>query len=268
MEHCESGSQPTLVGRIFSSLIASPLNQVNELSRGSRRVLLVGCGPSARVAVGIGELSVGVDIFRPYLEKARSEGVLGNLVRADAIKLPFRSFTFDCVIALDVIEHLPKRKGHGLIGEMVRVSKRRVVIFTPNGFLPQASYDRNPHQEHFSGWTTHDLEGLGFTVLGANGLRIAGKWFSRATSEEIGDDRFGLSSARRLVTAALGALPGCAHHLIGVLVIHNAEGELATRSGAVASRAIGASFRGQASGPQQKPHTGRGNDEPYVDDNG
>ncbi|MCI4351286.1 MAG: SAM-dependent methyltransferase, partial [Thermoplasmata archaeon] len=71
---------------------------------------------------------------------------------------------------LDVIEHLPRPDGLRLLREMERVSRGLLLVFTPNGFLPQAG-DSNPHQEHLSGWTAADLRREGFAVRGLRGIR-------------------------------------------------------------------------------------------------
>jgi hypothetical protein len=78
---------------------------------------------------------------------------------------------FDCAVALDVIEHLTKSAGMKLIADLERVARQRIVLFTPNGFLPQEPYDGNPHQAHLSGWSVEEMRELGFAVVGINGWR-------------------------------------------------------------------------------------------------
>jgi len=51
---------------------------------------------------------------------------------------------------------------------MERLATRRVVISTPNGFLPQRSKDGDL-QEHLSGWSAEDLRSYGYRVLGMYG---------------------------------------------------------------------------------------------------
>lgn len=75
---------------------------------------------------------------------------------------------FDAVIAIDVIEHLEKSDARVLIDEMFRVAERRVLLFTPDGFMPQDKDNYNLGgdywQTHRSGWTASELRSLGFDV--------------------------------------------------------------------------------------------------------
>jgi 2-polyprenyl-3-methyl-5-hydroxy-6-metoxy-1,4-benzoquinol methylase len=209
-------SGPTILGRIFSSLVTSPLDQISELARERYKILVVGCGPSSRITFRRGQAVVGIDLFLPYLMRASREGQMSSVVRADGTSLPFKQSSFDGVLALDVIEHMPKLAGRRLIDEMNRVCRGMLLLFTPNGFFPQQSYDGNPHQEHLAGWTTDDLERLGFSVSGANGLHVFGMWFSGGATGQFGRDRSTVGVARWLFTLVLRSLPGCAHHLMAV----------------------------------------------------
>jgi hypothetical protein len=72
----------------------------------------------------------------------------------------------DTAVSIDVIEHLEKDAGRAMVEEMVRIATRRVVIFTPLGFLPQECGDvdswgmQGQHwQTHRSGWTPEDFPG-------------------------------------------------------------------------------------------------------------
>lgn len=68
--------------------------------------------------------------------------------------------SFDLVYALDVIEHFNKADGARLLDEMERIAARRVLVFTPNGFMEQTS--ANPYQVHRSGWTREDFRARGY----------------------------------------------------------------------------------------------------------
>ena len=47
----------------------------------------------------------------------------------------FKRGQFDACIAIDVIEHLPKEEGLKLMEDMESIAKRKIIIFTPNGFF-------------------------------------------------------------------------------------------------------------------------------------
>jgi hypothetical protein len=74
------------------------------------------------------------------------------------------------IIAFDLIEHFEKNEGYQLLKDIVRVAGVRVIVFTPNGFVPQSATDDNPFQEHKSGWTYQEMKKSGFKVYGVNGF--------------------------------------------------------------------------------------------------
>ncbi len=136
-------------------------DRLHRALAGCASVLDVGCGPDSPVPS-----TVAIDTHLPALRRAR-----GVRVAARAPFLPFRGRTFDAVVALDVIEHLERRPGELLLEEMERVSRGRLVVFTPNGFLEQGARDGNPFQVHRSGWSAADFVRRGFRIAGINGMR-------------------------------------------------------------------------------------------------
>ena len=81
---------------------------------------------------------VGLDISKKSVhlvnERLRGNGFSVALVVGDAENMPFPSNTYDIAFSTDVIEHLPHpSKG---IQEIVRVSKDKVIICTPNKLCP------------------------------------------------------------------------------------------------------------------------------------
>jgi hypothetical protein len=141
--------------------------------RGCRSVLDVGCGRQSPLGtVGFGGFSVGVDLSWPTLASARAHGDHTALVQADATAVDrvFRPTSVDAVVALDVVEHLERERALALIAALERVARLRVVVFTPNGFVPQPATAENPHQEHRCGFGADDMRALGYRVRGINGL--------------------------------------------------------------------------------------------------
>lgn len=138
-------------------------------------LLDVGCGsdsPVSHVRRRIPRL-VGVDGSAPSIETSRSKGIHDEYFCADLLKIDdfFAERSFDCVLASDVVEHLPKALGIDLIAKMERIARSCVVIFTPNGFLPQAEYGGNVLQRHVSGWNVDEMEAMGYDVIGINGWK-------------------------------------------------------------------------------------------------
>lgn len=138
-------------------------------------VLDLGCGRASPVGDLKGELtrSVGVDLDPRSIAESRSAGLHHEYECADVLGVldRFGPRSFDCVTALDLIEHLPKPDGWRLLEAMESVARRKVVVFTPNGFLPQAQYDDNALQEHLSGWTPDEFEQRGYRVHGVHGWK-------------------------------------------------------------------------------------------------
>jgi hypothetical protein len=138
-------------------------------------LLDIGCGHASPVRRFSGRLerTAGVDLFEPYLERSRAAGIHSEYHRIGALEIEsrFGPASFDCVVALDLIEHLEKADGLRLLEAMERVARRRVIVFTPNGFVPQAGYDDNPYQAHRSGWTVNEMRGLGYRSWGVNGWK-------------------------------------------------------------------------------------------------
>ncbi|OGU01733.1 MAG: hypothetical protein A2085_11635 [Gemmatimonadetes bacterium GWC2_71_10] len=146
-----------------------------ELSRGCASLLDVGCGnnsPVRRLTSAIPQRT-GVDAFAPALAESLRLGIHTDGRQVDVLDIGshFAPRSYDCVLASDVIEHLEKEEGMRLIEAMERIARRKVVIFTPNGFLPQAPYADNPWQAHRSGWEPGEMRARGYRVIGVNGWK-------------------------------------------------------------------------------------------------
>jgi len=141
---------------------------------GSKMILDVGCGQASPLRFVEDSYKVGLDHFRPYILKSKSAAIHNAYVLADASHLPFRSKSFDCAVAIEVIEHLGKQDGLRMIKQMEDVTQRKILLTTPNGFFnalagPDAL---NPEEKHISGWFVSEFRKLGFKVYGLNGFKL------------------------------------------------------------------------------------------------
>lgn len=163
--------------RIFRSYEAELERAIGD----SKTVLDVGCGyPSPIKKFSKKFHSVGLDAFQPAIEKSRADGIHNDYINAGVLEIGVRlaDKSFDCVLAADLIEHLDKEEGLKLLRMMEKIAKKRVVISTPNGFIPQGDDGRNPWQIpgnqwqiHRSGWTPGEMRAMGYKVIGINGLK-------------------------------------------------------------------------------------------------
>ena len=137
-------------------------------------VLDVGCGTDSPVGrIPRTFHSIGVDIYAPSLEDSRQKRLHDEYHELDVLEIDraFAPRSIDAIVASDLIEHLRKPDGDTLLEKMERVARKRVIIFTPNGFLPQGDVGGNPWQRHLSGWTPAEMRSRGFRVIGVNGWK-------------------------------------------------------------------------------------------------
>lgn len=63
-------------------------------------------------------------------------------IKGTADNLPFRKNSYNVVISVDVLEHLPKERREKSIYEMIRIAKKLAVIVVPTGELAQEQDSR------------------------------------------------------------------------------------------------------------------------------
>ena len=90
------------IQKIFESEKLYPSGKIHS-------VLDVACGLSLKSQYINAELRVGIDIYRPFLEKIKAD-VPFVAINADALDICklFLPKSFDMVLLLDIVEHLEK----------------------------------------------------------------------------------------------------------------------------------------------------------------
>jgi len=136
------------------------------------KVLDLGCGKNSPIQYCDVKYSVGADMFYPYIKESRKKRIHNKYIIANIRKINFKYKFFDAVLLLDVLEHLPKKDGIKLLQKVEYFCKKKIIVYTPNGFLKQEEYDGNPFQKHVSGWYVEDFKKLGFKVYGINGFKF------------------------------------------------------------------------------------------------
>ena len=147
----------------------------HEIDANIGTLLDVGCGDSSkmeRIAQRL-KCSVGVDNYEPRLSQGAKNNIYTEYKKMDVLEIGkyFKPNSFDCVMASDVIEHLSKEDGRTLLEQMEKIARKKIIVFTPNGFLKQTAYDGNILQIHISGWEVDEMRNLGYRIIGVNGLK-------------------------------------------------------------------------------------------------
>lgn len=143
--------------------------ELKKILNGCETMLDIGCGEYSPLRFVPSTYSFGVDAHKQSLTKSKKNEVHDKYLLKDVRKIhtEFEPHSFDACVAIDLIEHLTKKEGLKLIDDMLKIARKCIVIFTPNGFLPQ--HDANKLQEHQSGWTTKEMKNRGFEVIGIFG---------------------------------------------------------------------------------------------------
>jgi len=188
--------------RYHRGLISKVLKSVPPQSK---RILDIGCGYGnmTKFLEKKGDTIVGLDLgglfYRPYVSEKLS------FLKSDALHIPFHDDTFDCLISLDVIEHI--EDDQSLVDEVKRVLKPKglAIIETPNRHRLSAellslfkSNSQNfpksyGHDEllgdiiHIREYTKPELEKL-FKLSKFKEIKVSGHWFG-LTSPEIGIEK-------------------------------------------------------------------------------
>ena len=169
-----------LVAHVKSRIIAQiKYNMIlfleNEICN-CEKILDLGCGRQSplRLIRSKKFYSVGVDIFKNYIDISRNKGIHDDYIICDIMDIDnhVENKSFDCVILLDVIEHLKKTDAIKLLKKIENIGINKIIITTPNGFLKQEIYHSNIYQIHRSGWNRKFFKKLDFKVYGMRGLKF------------------------------------------------------------------------------------------------
>ncbi|WP_231702757.1 class I SAM-dependent methyltransferase [Desulfocucumis palustris] len=147
------------------------LAMINEFLSDSRMVLDVGCGVGATLKDICCPVKVGVDAYRPYLEKSASDDSFIKInFTAERLNEIFLANSFDGVTLIDVIEHFEKDVALDVLRQVEEIAAKMVIVFTPRGFFHQVEVDHyglggESYQRHRSGWEVEDFLELGYHVV-------------------------------------------------------------------------------------------------------
>lgn len=145
-----------------------------------RTALDIGSGTSSHLSTFRPQiLTMAIDASEEAMNLARANNAHDFYFVGDIMKESVESVLkhtngekFDLVPLYGVIEHFPKRIGFELLERCELLTKKYILLETPNGFFPQGPEFGNEFQRHLSGWFEHDFEGLGYRVYGTSGTKL------------------------------------------------------------------------------------------------
>lgn len=158
-----------IVGRIFHTLVYC----LQEQLEGCETALDIGCGPSSPLQYCHNiKYSIGVEPHKSYFRQSRKSKIHDKHICKRVEDLSFPTGSFDAVIMIEVIEHLPKKVGAKVLRKARKWAKKKIIVTTPNGFFPMTGVDKNPLQSHRSGWSIKDFEKVGYKCHGLAGAKF------------------------------------------------------------------------------------------------
>ena len=137
-------------------------------------VLELGCGSGSPVLrAGYGPKTTAMEIYPSYVAQHNAKKDYKICFVNDILKWQYPAKQYDAVVAFDVLEHLDKQAidNFDLFDKMERCARKKVILFTPNGFTENDEVDGDPYQKHKSAWEPSDFTKRGYTVVGATGSR-------------------------------------------------------------------------------------------------
>lgn len=129
--------------------------KIRNLNISNPKVLEIGSG-SLGIAPYLGRPVTGID-----LNFSGPQTDLLTKIYGDVLKLPFKDQSFDVVLMVDVLEHIPVSKRINVIKETFRVAKHLFILAVPCGNLAQeedqflAQYYKKIHNKQFPYYREH-----------------------------------------------------------------------------------------------------------------
>lgn len=77
---------------------------------------------------------------------------------------------YDAILAIDVIEHLPKAQGEKQILRLATLVRKVFVVSIPLGEYPQGAFEGNVYETHKSTWYEGDFNVLGLKLIAKNNV--------------------------------------------------------------------------------------------------
>lgn len=172
--------------KIISKVLHTLVYNLQKELQDCKTVLDLGCGLSSPLQFCKNiKYSLGVEAFEPYLLESQKKKIHTQYSNQKIEELNFAENSFDAVIMIEVLEHLPENIGTEIVKKAEKWAKKKVIISSPNGFINQKEVDRNPLQKHLSGWDLSRMKKLGFESRGLAGWKFLRQ---EVENDTMGDD--------------------------------------------------------------------------------
>lgn len=99
---------------------------------------------------------IGLDVWRPFIEKIEPLEIYDELIQTKVPPLPLKAQSVDISLACEILEHLPKHEGWMLLTELERVTNGTILVSCPM-HIPQGEALGCPYSKHISEWAPQDL---------------------------------------------------------------------------------------------------------------
>lgn len=153
--------------------MTSPYRYVREATENGESLLSLCCGIGLELMHLKTSDITAVDIVPQYLAEVQKRFPKAKVVCSDALTFVKRQRdnSFDVISLIDGIEHMTKEVGIDLIGEMKRVCRKKILLFTTEEYVRNEPHNAwgieggDEYQVHRSGWGIEELKHLGFNLI-------------------------------------------------------------------------------------------------------
>lgn len=160
----------------FSRIFHTSVYCLQKELKNCKSVLDLGCGPSSPLQYCQNiKYSIGIEAYKPYLAESKNKKIHTKYFNKKIEELNFPDKSFDAVIMIEVLEHLPKKLGYEILRKAEKWAIKKIIITTPNGYLHQKQLDKNMLQKHISSWTKKDFKWQNYKIFGLAGLKYLRK---------------------------------------------------------------------------------------------
>ncbi len=159
--------QPLNFLKVFLLSLQEPACWI--IDKSAQSILDIGCGqgfPMQMIKMRMNVVkSVGVDLFKSYVEIGKKLNIHDQYIISDVRKLKIKNRSFDVVLALQILEHLDKKDAWKLLDKIEKIAIKQVIIAAPIGKMYHPMEDNNRLQLHLSDFYPEEFEKRGYKIL-------------------------------------------------------------------------------------------------------